>query len=391
MDAANNGEANLNDGQGLGLFAATSETTYEVLKGMHARGIKEKKRYIDAIAKLKKEDLPRSFNGAKAVDFAVGELSASTTDDKREALAKLMREGKFSDATVTVSMIRDIVKFMVNCEDGVQHKEDDDGSESSSDEDGKKKRKSKRGEDSEEEEDPLECMIGTRLAPELKKAAHDLFGDKPKYAHKSVYDAAQVVINKTQTCREMGSKIYALGVGPMTSKFVAQDGFPLIWEFLQEVMRAAMVELLKLNGTEVHPDEFKKATADDEWASVAYKAAKITGKRMNAQHRLRNHIGRGMRRDASAANAQLRRGLKVPPPQLPPPPPRATQPAPVLPKAAPLPVPATPPPLSRCFNCGQTGHTKDVCTNPPKCYNCNATGHISTSCPQPKRQKLVKF
>ena len=34
-----------------------------------------------------------------------------------------------------------------------------------------------------------------------------------------------------------------------------------------------------------------------------------------------------------------------------------------------------------CYNCGQKGHTKPQCTEPPLCYGCKGRGHIKKDCP----------
>ena len=34
-----------------------------------------------------------------------------------------------------------------------------------------------------------------------------------------------------------------------------------------------------------------------------------------------------------------------------------------------------------CYNCGQKGHTKPQCTEPPLCYGCKGRGHLKKDCP----------
>ena len=34
-----------------------------------------------------------------------------------------------------------------------------------------------------------------------------------------------------------------------------------------------------------------------------------------------------------------------------------------------------------CYNCGQKGHTKPQCTEPPLCYGCKGRGHMKKDCP----------
>ena len=34
-----------------------------------------------------------------------------------------------------------------------------------------------------------------------------------------------------------------------------------------------------------------------------------------------------------------------------------------------------------CYNCGQKGHTKPKCTEPPLCYGCKGRGHLKKDCP----------
>jgi len=401
MDVANNGAKSQQAVTGL---VAMKENTFEILKALQARGIKEKNTYVQAIKAISGADLPKGLKVNDAFNFAVCKMGTrTTTDDERTKAYKLMEEQKWEDDSITVPMIVNMILFMAEFEsnnrDHHDASDDDD-----SDKKRKKSNKKKRGEhsddgssDNEDEEDPYHAMIGSKDAPKLSHLAIDLLGDKPKLAHPDVYKAAQVVVHRSQTYRELAQSLHAMGVGLIKEECTSHPGFGLMWEFLKEVMRAAVLELLRLNGTEVNEAEFRRATEHDEWAEIAFKAATKAGKKMWAHRRLRNNLGKEMRDKGARQGGQRVHQLQqqqqptkaVPPP---PPPPSALPPPPPAPASpATQPVKTIQKQLAGCFKCGQQGHFKDNCPNKLKCFNCNKEGHMSNECPMPKKKKFVSF